>query len=335
MEGLSADRDRRRLRPSRATPRPLAGSHVLVVASRREMRVHDPRRAAQHEHAGRLRQPRSTRRRASAARACRTRSSSSRSSAASRFTHFRDEILGEVPDFVFIEILEQGSTFEMSGINGATDGADRPRRRRQLAAGGADVRAVARACEAPRRLGLNAVRNPHARQRRRSGAPPGASHGRQWPRRRRCQQQRRGERRQVAEDADRGARSPRFSAASQRKNAAPSGPRPTRRSAASRATTARPTARARRGRQRQQPGDEAEQADRRGREVGDAPGQQRIARPDERRAERRQGSPSEAAGEAPPADDRQRRAGESGERCARRAPAAGHARQERAARARR
>ena len=37
----------------------------------------------------------------------------------SRFTHFRDEILGEVPDFVFIEILEQGSTFEMSGTNGA------------------------------------------------------------------------------------------------------------------------------------------------------------------------------------------------------------------------
>ena len=37
----------------------------------------------------------------------------------SRFTHFRDEILAEVPDFVFIEILEQGSTFEMSGTNGA------------------------------------------------------------------------------------------------------------------------------------------------------------------------------------------------------------------------
>ena len=50
-------------RPRSTTPRPqssnskaLAGSHVLVVASRREMRVDDPRRAAQHEHAGRLRQ---------------------------------------------------------------------------------------------------------------------------------------------------------------------------------------------------------------------------------------------------------------------------------------
>jgi CheY-like chemotaxis protein len=36
-----------------------------------------------------------------------------------RFARFRDEILAEVPDFVFIEILEQGSTFEMSGTNGA------------------------------------------------------------------------------------------------------------------------------------------------------------------------------------------------------------------------
>ena len=36
-----------------------------------------------------------------------------------RFSHFRDEILGEVPGFVFIEILEQGSTFEMSGTDGA------------------------------------------------------------------------------------------------------------------------------------------------------------------------------------------------------------------------
>ena len=36
-----------------------------------------------------------------------------------RFSAFRDEILAEVPEFVFIEIMEQGSTFEMSGTNGA------------------------------------------------------------------------------------------------------------------------------------------------------------------------------------------------------------------------
>jgi hypothetical protein len=37
-----------------------------------------------------------------------------------RFNEFRDEIVAEVPDFVFIEIVEEGSTFEMSGLNGAT-----------------------------------------------------------------------------------------------------------------------------------------------------------------------------------------------------------------------
>jgi hypothetical protein len=37
-----------------------------------------------------------------------------------RYTAFRDEILDEVPDFVFIEIVEDGATFEMSGLNGAT-----------------------------------------------------------------------------------------------------------------------------------------------------------------------------------------------------------------------
>jgi len=36
-----------------------------------------------------------------------------------RFAHFRDEIVGEVPDFVFIEIIEEGSTFEMSGFSGS------------------------------------------------------------------------------------------------------------------------------------------------------------------------------------------------------------------------
>ena len=63
----------------------------------------------------------------------------------SRFTHFRDEILDEVPDFVFIEILEQGSTFEMSGTNGAQMARIGRDVVSTLAAGGADVRAVARA----------------------------------------------------------------------------------------------------------------------------------------------------------------------------------------------
>jgi len=36
-----------------------------------------------------------------------------------RFAAFRDEITREVPDFVFIEIIEEGSAFEMSGFSGS------------------------------------------------------------------------------------------------------------------------------------------------------------------------------------------------------------------------
>ena len=37
-----------------------------------------------------------------------------------RFDHFRAEILNEVSDFVFIEIVEDGAAFEMSGFSGST-----------------------------------------------------------------------------------------------------------------------------------------------------------------------------------------------------------------------
>lgn len=36
-----------------------------------------------------------------------------------RFGKFRDEIVAEVPDFAFIEIIEEGNTFEMSGFSGS------------------------------------------------------------------------------------------------------------------------------------------------------------------------------------------------------------------------
>jgi hypothetical protein len=36
-----------------------------------------------------------------------------------RFSQFRQEIRAEVPDFVFIEIIEEGNAFEMSGFGGA------------------------------------------------------------------------------------------------------------------------------------------------------------------------------------------------------------------------
>jgi hypothetical protein len=37
----------------------------------------------------------------------------------SRFAQLRDEIVAEVPDFVFIEIIEEGSTFETTGFGGS------------------------------------------------------------------------------------------------------------------------------------------------------------------------------------------------------------------------
>ncbi len=38
-----------------------------------------------------------------------------------RFESFREEILAEVPDFVFIEIVEEGAAFEMSGFGGSAN----------------------------------------------------------------------------------------------------------------------------------------------------------------------------------------------------------------------
>ena len=104
--------------PQSSNSKALAGSHVLVVASRREVRVliRDALRnmgmlvdfvASIGE----------------AASFCREGLPHAiivdSILKGARFSSFRDEILGEVPDFVFIEILEQGSTFEMSGTNGA------------------------------------------------------------------------------------------------------------------------------------------------------------------------------------------------------------------------
>jgi hypothetical protein len=97
----------------------LAGSHVLVVASRREVRVliRDALRNMSMlvDFVGSIEEAQSF---------CKEGlphaivfDSVQRGH---RFDHFRDEILAEVPDFVFVEILEQGATFEMSGTNGAT-----------------------------------------------------------------------------------------------------------------------------------------------------------------------------------------------------------------------
>jgi len=97
----------------------LAGSHVLVVASRRELRV-EVREALRNmnllvDFVSSVKE---------AADFC----SEGLPHAViiesiqlgERFNAFRDELLAEVPDFVFIEIVEEGGTFEMSGLNGAT-----------------------------------------------------------------------------------------------------------------------------------------------------------------------------------------------------------------------
>ena len=96
----------------------LAGSHVLVIASRREVRVliRDALRNMSMlvDFVGSVEE---------AASFCREGLPHAiiidSIQKGSRFTQFREEVVGEVPDFVFIEILEQGSTFEMSGTNGA------------------------------------------------------------------------------------------------------------------------------------------------------------------------------------------------------------------------
>lgn len=118
VEGVSAIDLNDGFAPS-TNSQPLAGSHVLVVASRREMRVQirdalrnmgliidfvnsvDEAAAFCHEglpHAVIIESIQ----------------------AGKRFAHFREEIAKEVPDFVFIEIIEEGSTFEMSGFSGGS-----------------------------------------------------------------------------------------------------------------------------------------------------------------------------------------------------------------------
>ena len=98
--------------------KPLAGSHVLVVSSRRDLRV-QIRDALRNmglviDFVSSVDE---------AAEFCREGlphamiiESIQRGE---KFAHLRDEIGSEVPDFVFIEIIEEGNTFEMSGFSGS------------------------------------------------------------------------------------------------------------------------------------------------------------------------------------------------------------------------
>jgi CheY-like chemotaxis protein len=117
MEGLSAT-EVDEVTSQSGNSKALAGSHVLVIASRREVRVliRDALRNMSMlvDFVGSVEE---------AASFCREGLPHAiiidSIQKGSRFSQFREEIVGEVPDFVFIEILEQGSTFEMSGTNGA------------------------------------------------------------------------------------------------------------------------------------------------------------------------------------------------------------------------
>lgn len=99
--------------------KPLAGSHVLVISSRREVRL-QIRDALRNmglivDFVGSVDE---------ATDFCRESlphaiiiESILRGE---RFAALREEISAEVPDFVFIEIIEEGNTFEMSGFSGST-----------------------------------------------------------------------------------------------------------------------------------------------------------------------------------------------------------------------
>ena len=117
MEGLSATEiDEASMQSGNS--KALAGSHVLIVASRREVRVLI--RDALRNMSLLIDFVSSVDEAASFCKEGLPHAIIIESiQKGGRFSHFRDEILEEVPGFVFIEILEQGSTFEMSGTNGA------------------------------------------------------------------------------------------------------------------------------------------------------------------------------------------------------------------------
>ena len=97
----------------------LAGSHVLVISSRRDLRI-EIRDALKNmnllmDFVGSIKE---------AVDFCNEGLPHAviveSSQLGDDYATFRDGIVGEFPDFVFIEVLEEGTTFEMSGLNGAT-----------------------------------------------------------------------------------------------------------------------------------------------------------------------------------------------------------------------
>lgn len=117
VEGVSTLEIDEGFAPS-SNSKPLAGSHVLVISARRELRV-QVRDALRNmglvvDFVGSVDE---------ATEFCRDSlphaiivESIQRGE---KFAALREEISNEVPDFVFIEIIEEGNTFEMSGFSGS------------------------------------------------------------------------------------------------------------------------------------------------------------------------------------------------------------------------
>jgi uncharacterized protein with HEPN domain len=117
IEGVSTLEIDEGFAPS-SNSKPLAGSHVLVISARRELRV-QVRDALRNmglivDFVGSVDE---------ATEFCRDSlphaiivESIQRGE---KFAQLREEISNEVPDFVFIEIIEEGNTFEMSGFSGS------------------------------------------------------------------------------------------------------------------------------------------------------------------------------------------------------------------------
>jgi hypothetical protein len=116
IEGVSALEINDGFAPS-SNSQPLAGSHVLVVASRREMRLQI--RDALRNMSLIIDFVNSVDEAVSFCRDGLPHAIVIESiQNGERFAAFRDDITDEVPGFVFIEIIEEGSAFQMSGFDG-------------------------------------------------------------------------------------------------------------------------------------------------------------------------------------------------------------------------
>jgi CheY-like chemotaxis protein len=116
IEGVSALEINDGFAPS-SNSQPLAGSHVLVVASRREMRLQI--RDALRNMSLIIDFVNSVDEAVSFCRDGLPHAIVIESiQNGERFAAFREDITDEVPDFVFIEIIEEGSAFQMSGFDG-------------------------------------------------------------------------------------------------------------------------------------------------------------------------------------------------------------------------